>query len=203
MEIDDALITRELERIRVRHRIDSVLFVPRPPAVDVDEDLTTVGQVEVLFHSSGLLIRNGQPVLAYIRDHTSLGPNLDPKNCRRVHFTVCTALKSMKRRGRFERYRITNRQTNRYLVDVSYGWERTEEREAELYPCQYCLGNVEYQGFRYEMPGNEKRSILNNFDAKELFGLLRRRLTQFSEQNSRLRRETRQGQAGYIAKRLS
>lgn len=203
MEIDDAVITRELERIRVRHRLDSVLFVPQPPAADVDEDLTTVGQVEALFHPSGLLIRYGQPVLAYIRDHTFLDVNLDrvnldPKKCRRVHFTVCAALKSMKTQGRFERYRITNRQTNRYLVDVRYGWRRTEEREAQLYPCQYCLGNVKYQGFRYEMPGNEKRYILNNFDAEELFGLLRTRLTQFREQNSRLRRATRQAKLAVL-----
>lgn len=198
VQIDDALVCRKLERIRVRHGLDPVAFVPRPAQEDVDEDLTTFAQVEGLFHPSGLLVRDGQPVLAYIRDHTSLGAYLDPGKCRRVHFTVCTALKSMKKQGRFERYRITNRQSNRYVVDVSDGWGQTRERETELFPCQYCLGNIEYQGFRYEMPGNEKRFILENFDAKELFHLLGRRLTRFSEQNSLLRRATKRAKSATL-----
>ena len=174
MKIEDVLISQELERIRIRHGLDPVPFEPTPPVVDIDEDLTDIDQVERLFHASGLLVRDGRPVLAYIRDHTSrpLGPYPQPEQCNKVHFTVCNALKSMKTRGRFERYRVTSRDTNRYLVDIGAAWGRAEEREILLHPCQYCLGIIKYQQFDYEMPGHQKKYIVENFDVKELFGLL-------------------------------
>lgn len=195
MRIDDATITRQLEQVRKRHGLDVVPFAPKPPDVSVDEDLTTIDEVEGLFHPSGLLVRGGQPVLAYIRDHTFLDSVLDPAHCRRVHFTVCRALENMRRQGRFERYRITNRQTNRFVVDVG---SRGRIEETKLFPCQYCLGNVRYQNFHYEMSAGEKRFILENFDVKEVFTLLRRRLTKFREQNASLLRATKNAKSAAL-----
>lgn len=198
MRIDDATITRQLEQVRKRHGLDAVPFTPQPFVVNIDEDLTTIDEVKDLFHPSGLLVRAGQPVLAYIRDHTSLDSVLDPVRCKKVHFTVCATLKNMKTQGRFERYRITNRQTNRYLVDVGTAWGRIEERETKLYPCQNCLGNVKYHNFRYNMRGDEKRFILESFDVKEVFTLLHRRLKRFREQNALLRQATRNTKSAVV-----
>lgn len=193
MRIDDAAITRRLETIRLRHGLNLTPFIPQPPDVNIDED---IDRVENLFHPSGLLVRNGQPVLAYIRDHTSsFVSDLAPAQCRRVHFTVCATLDNMKSQGRFERYRITNRKTNRYLVDARTAWGETEEREIKLYPCQHCLRNIKYRNFNYTILKGEKSLILENFDVKEVFPLLRRSLTRFHEQrfheqNAVLRRAT-------------
>ena len=191
MRIDGTAIAKQLENIRVRHRLEPVTFIPGPEHVSIDEDLTTGVQLEALFHDTGLLVQGGQPVLAYIRDHTFLGPYLDPQQCRKVHFSVCAVLKSMKTQGRFERYRVTNTDTNRYSVDVRVGWDRTEERDVVLHPCQYCLGNVQYHGFDYRLPGHRKREIVENFDAKELFSAARRRLTAYWEPNARLGEATK------------
>lgn len=183
MRIDDTAITGQLEKIRTRHGLGLGEFVPGSSNLDIGEDLSTQAEVEALFHDSGLLVRGGQPVLAYIRDHTSFGPFLNPQQSRKVHFTVCAALKSMKAQGRFERYRITNGETNIYVVDVRVAWNRTEEREVGLHPCQYCLGNVKYRGFDYRLRDHEKRAIVENFDAKELFSAARKRLAKYWEQN--------------------
>lgn len=200
MRIDDRRVTRQLERVRKRHGLDVVPFAPKPLDVNIDEDITTIDEVKNLFHPSGLLVRDGQLVLAYIRDHTSLDSVLDPVRCKKVHFTVCTTLKNMKTWGRFERYRITNRQTNRYVVDVN-AWGRIEEREVKLYPCQYCLSNVKYHNFHYGMRGDEKRFILKSFDVKEAFFLLRTRLTRFREQNALLSHATRNTKSAMVPSR--
>ena len=191
MRINDSGITTQLKQIRERHGLGVGQFVPRFSDVEIGEDLNSKGQVEALFHPSGLLVRDGQPVLAYIRDHTSFGPYLDPQQGRKVHFTVCAALKSMKTLGRFERYRVTNKETNRYLVDVSNAWGRTEEREMRLYPCQYCLGNVTYRNFRYNLPDREKRAIVENYDAKDFFTLARTTLATYWEHTMSLTQATK------------
>ncbi len=189
MRIDEDVISAQLEKIRVRHGLDLTPFIPY--RLDIGKDLTTREQVKSLFHSSGLLILDGQPVLAYIRDHMSFGPDRSPEEYRKVHFTVCSTLKNMKTLGRFERYRITNKETNRYLIDVSIAWDRTEEREVKLYPCQNCLHNLSYNNFHYALSYREKRDIVEGFDAKEFFSLARIRLTRFWQKNVSLGQATK------------
>lgn len=191
MRIDDSGITTQLEQIRSRHGLGVGEFVPRSTDMEINDDLNTGGQVEALFHPSGLLVRQGRPVLTYIRDHTSFGPYLDPQQYRKVHFTVCAALKSMKTLGRFERYRVTNRENNRYPVDVRIAWDRIEEREVGLHPCQYCLGQVRYRDFHYTLPEREKRAIVEDFDAKEFFALARKLLVRYWEHNVSLSHATK------------
>ena len=188
MVIDDAPVTRRLARIRKHHGLHLEPFVPRAP--DIDKDLTTI-EVEGLFHPSGLLIDKGQPVLVYIRDHTSFDTFLDPEQCRKVHFADCRTLKSMRGQGRFDRYRVTNRQSNRYLVDVRGSDWQPVEREVKLYPCQNCLTKVNYEGFNY-LPREKKMLIRNNFDAEKLFPLLRRRLYEY---NAQLRKVTKRSKS--------
>lgn len=192
MVIDDVPITRQLAWIRKHHGLRLEPFFPRPP--DIDKDFTGIA-VQGLFHPSGLLIDKGQPVLVYIRDHTSFGTYLDPEQCKKVHFTDCSTLKSMRAQGRFERYRVTNRQTNRYLVDVRGKNWKTIEAEAKLYPCQNCLANVNYQGFIYYMSHRKKMLIRNNFDAEKLFPLLRKRLYEY---NARLRKVTKRAKSATL-----
>ena len=171
MKIDDGAITARLTALRRKvGGKDWQGFIPRPPVERVDADLT-FEQVEDLFDLSGLLIHNGQPVFAYIRDHLIGGPRQFPHEGKRIHFTVCGTLRDMKKKGRFERYRVTSRNDNRYLVDVKEGW-RDVEREEPLFPCRYCLANLRYQCFSLTSPGPVKQKIVEKFDAKEAFDFL-------------------------------
>ena len=172
MRIDDEGITNKLKEIRRKVGGKRVEFIPRPPETRVDKDLELIQDVEGIFHPSGLLIHNHRPVFAYIRDHTVGGRFDHPRDRKKIHFTVCTTLQNMRQQGRFQRYRLTNRDDNHYLIDVRQGWGKPREQEVRLFPCQYCLGNVRYRCFNYRMEKSAKGKIVEHFDAKEAFDLL-------------------------------
>ena len=153
-----------------------------PPEPARDQDIATIEELEEGFHESGLLVYGGRPMLVYIRDHTVMTPNpLVPERCRKVHFTVCAALKGMERKGRFERYRRTGSDANSYVIDVSDGWRGSREKKVRLLPCQYCLGNARYAGFyRAAMTRGERRRITQEFDAKIMFRIMKKHLLEWS-----------------------
>lgn len=170
-------ITDKLTKVRESMGAQYVPFVPN---IEIDETLPAGSSIEVLFHPSGLLVRRGRPVVAYIRDHTFgvLSPN--PVHRKKIHFTVCATLKSMKRQGRFERYRVITRDDNRYPVDIGTPkWGIYKEVTVSLYPCQYCLGNVGYKCFHVGLSQAQKQEIVKSFDAKEAFSLLRQQFSIF------------------------
>ena len=178
MKIESEAITEQLEKIRVQLGGERVLFIPVCAPIEIDEDLPPDAEISELFDDSGLLIYKGQPVFAYIRDHTVGDFSLHPAELRKVHFTVCQTLQQMEKQGRIERYRVINRDSNRYPIDIMER-SRAVEKQVQLYPCQYCLGNVGYRCFRYEMPKEERRKIVKEFDAREAFPLLRQQFSMF------------------------
>lgn len=188
MKIDDKMVTKRLNDICRQIRATRKEFTPPPPAGRVDADLPTLDAVASLFHPSGILIHEGRPVFAYIRDHIWGEYPGDPAERKKLHFTVCQTLVSMKQGGRFERYRLTNRDDNRYLVDVRGGFERTRELDGQtLYPCKHCLANVGYHCYRVDMALREKDKIVREFEAKEAFRLLWQQFDIFRRQTARLR----------------
>ena len=189
MKIDSKAVTERLEAIRDEVGAARKEFVPLPPSGRVDKDLPTVEAVEALFHPSGFLIHAGRPVFAYIRDHIWGEYSSDPEDRKRIHFTVCNTLVSMKHGGRFERYRLTNRDDNRYLVEVggAYG-ERSRELDGQiLYPCRHCLANVAYHCYRTNLHEREKGKIVRAFEAKEAFRLLWQQFDIFRRQTAGLK----------------
>ena len=149
-----------------------------------EADIESPDDLRELFHQSGLLVSGGRPVLVYIRDHIVMTPNpLTPEACRKVHFTACQALHRMDAAGRFERYRRTMSESNIYVIDVSSGRGVVSEVRTRLYPCQYCLGNARYMGFFYTMSKQERRRIVEAFDARVIMEILRRHLRRFSERD--------------------
>lgn len=149
-----------------------------------EADIESPDDLRELFHESGLLVSGGRPVLVYIRDHIVMTPDpLTPEECRKVHFTACQALHRMDAAGRFERYRRTMSESNIYVIDVSSGRGVVSEVWTRLYPCQYCLGNARYLGFSYTMSKQERRRIVEVFDARVIMEILRRHLRRFSKRD--------------------
>ena len=194
MKIDDTAITARLTEIRLKVGGRDLRFTPRPYPERIDDKLEGKS-VTSLFHPSGLLIQDGRPVFAYIRDH--IGHFADsPYDRKRIHFTVCQTLTQMKTAGRWERYQVTNRDDNRYLVDVSIGWNNSKERLVTLYPCQFCLGRVGYRCFDYmTMTQKQRLAIVESFDAKTALDLLWQHFDIFRQQVGSLRLAT--SPAGY------
>ncbi len=182
IKIDDQGITARLSKIRQRVGGKQVEFIPPAPRERIDMDMDSE-RVEDLFHSSDLLIRNGQPVFAYIRDHTEFDSYsiLSPLQCKKIHFTVCRTLRNMKQQGRFERYRVTNRKDDRYDIDITKGWGDSEVRQVKLFPCQNCLAKSGYHCFDYSMETSVKRKIIEQFNAKEALNLLWQQFSVFKK----------------------
>lgn len=182
MKIEGGAITDQLEEIRIRLGCARFPFVPALAPIEIDEKLPQGTEINALFDESGLLVYKGHPVFAYIRDHMSShiygDSSLNPVDLKKIHFTVCKTLKQKKKQGQIDRYRVINRDSNRYPIDIKEG-SRTVEKQVQLYPCQYCLGNVGYQCFRYEMPKEEKLAIVREFDAREAFPLLQQQFSVF------------------------
>ena len=190
MKIDNKTVTERLEAIRRQVRAVRKEFIPPPPSGRVDGDLPTVETVEALFHPSGILIHAGRPVFAYIRDHIWGEYPSDPAGRKRLHFTVCNTLVGMKKKERFERYRLTNRDDNRYLVDIGGAWGERSSRELDgqiLYPCKYCLANVAYHCYHINLNERDKDKIVREFEAKEAFRLLWQQFDIFRQQTKALK----------------
>lgn len=190
-------IIRDLRSIRKKVGADLVDFpFDRMP---IDDDLTSILEVEALFHPSGFLMDRGMPVFVYIRDHTESG-YLSPQNARKIHFYKCRKLQEMKQQGKFEqRYRKTNRDDNRYLIDVKRwtGKGAEKEKEVVLYPCQYCLAAVSYQCFHPRMISDEKDKIVRKFDAKVAFALIRQQFEIFRQEVENRKLSSANIPAGY------
>lgn len=181
--INDKKITAELEKIRRKIGAPKVPFVPQPYPEDIDFTPKNIQEIRDIFHPSGFLIKNGHPVFAYIRDHTQ-GLVDNPWGRRRIHFTVCEKLEYMRRIDRFDsRYRVTNRDDNRYEIDHARGTARVE-----LYPCQFCLAELNYQCFKIFSSGSSERGkIIIGFDAKEALNLIREHFDVFRLETRELR----------------
>ena len=173
MKINDREITERLEEICRQLGIN-----PR-----VDMDLKTPEAVESLFHRSGFLIHEERPAMVYIRNHIHITEEeyqKGPDERRKLHFTVCEALKRMHNEGHAHKYRLTNRDDNRYVVDRPGGRELDGEK---LYPCQLCLANVGYRDFNSSM---SPMAIVRAFDAKKAYRLMRQHFDIFRQERVEL-----------------
>ena len=181
--IDDSAISDRLQSLRESVGVQKAQFHPnRFQIVDV---IIPANEVEALFSPSGLLVRDNRPVFAYIRDHTekTLWEWGGPDAMKKLHFSVCRTLLDMKAQGRFERYRVTNATSNKYVVDVREG-----EREVLLYPCQNCLNKVGYRCFSYKYTPKAKRlEIVREFNSQEAMDLLWQCFDLFRQEVSSLR----------------
>lgn len=111
----------------------------------------------------GLLSYQGRQVLLYIKDHGfSVQLAIDnPREGRRFHVADCTTLKSMREKGRFERYVATNDTSGLFLISGD-----GVEGKAALKVCQNCLKSLNYKGLS---SGGNRLDILNKFDMAEFF----------------------------------
>ena len=170
IKINDAQITNKLTQIREKLGLAPANFIPSPLDERIDSPVSP-DEWDEIFHPSGLLISNGQPVFVYIRDHT-IGEHSTPQERKKIHFAVCGTLSDMKRTGRFEsRYRRTNRDDDKYAITIiRYG--RPHEIEENLYPCQNCLKAVDYRCFKQLDDSKQRRRIVESFRAKDALELL-------------------------------
>lgn len=183
MQRDVKFIVRELEEILQRIGGGRVEYVPHGFDIAEEKDLNSAAEVEELFHASGLLIYLQNPVFIYIRDHT-VGTYSNARERHKIHFSVCSTLRKMKKEGRFGRYRRTTRVNDVYLIDVDARPGQEGVREVPLYPCKHCLAEVDYLCYKAAHDQDGRQRIVEEFKAREAFDFLRQQFALFESETS-------------------
>ena len=149
----------------------------------IDQPIDDIDIVGDTGSQTGMLVQGNHPVFVYIRDNTAAPIGATAEEYRRLHFTWCVALQKMKDDNRIERYQVTNREDDRYRIDLP----GQVEREEFLKPCKYCLEKTKYGEFRFYMSREEKDQIVKEFCAKDYMRYSR----DVSYTNSKLRNESK------------
>ena len=118
----------------------------------------------------GLLSVKGRQVLLFIPDHGFKVEDAiaDGAVGKKFHIAHCRTLEEMKRRNRFERYKVTNNLSGVFEV---YGYNDTRQEitgEARLAVCKNCLNLLNYKGAANGTAAN-RNDIVNTFDIGEFF----------------------------------
>lgn len=113
-----------------------------------------------------MLTYKGEQVILYIKDTRSDRYTLEhePEKSRRFHVAECETLETMRHKGRFERYVVTNRMDGLFLVDwLEKDTRERGETEAALKVCKNCLKAINWRGYensedRLELAGDRRQS---------------------------------------------
>jgi len=118
--------------------------------------------------SGGLLSYKGRQILLYIRSHDGKvqAALADGKKGNKFHVADCKTLQTMRSRGRFERYVVTNKLDGSFHIEGK-DWKTgaQEEGEARLWVCQNCLKQLNYKGANYGGAYEQAK----DFDIEEFF----------------------------------
>ncbi len=127
--------------------------------------LPTLKDVET---HNGLLSYKGRQILLYIQDHGGKAQDAlnDGQKGNKFHFADCQALQTMRARGRYERYVVTNRLDGEFFISgVDWKTKRDVEGHARLWVCRYCLKALNYKSATH---GNTLE-LAKHFDIGEFF----------------------------------
>lgn len=117
---------------------------------------------------NGLLSYKGRQILLYIQDHGGKAQDAldDGQKGNKFHVADCKTLQTMRERGRYERYVVTNRLDGEFFITgVDWQTRRPVEGEAHLWVCRNCLKLLNYQSAGY---GSSYQQALN-FDIGDFF----------------------------------
>lgn len=142
--------------------------------VQLRTDLATgieIDLAEVDTDFGGLLTYKGEQILLYIMDTRQDRETLlyDKKKARRFHFFNCNVLQTMREKGRYDRYVVTQRNDGKFRVFATDPMSReTEELEAHLGPCKVCLKELDYRGYTDALK-RQRKAIWSDFTIDDLF----------------------------------
>ena len=166
-----------------RWKLGSSTLNPREQILIALQEGIEIELSEVDVAPGGLLTYQGEQIILYIKDtHKSEEVNLYyPEESTRFHLADCQTLRDMKRKGRFERYIVTQRQDGKFKVDwKDFDTGAMGEVEAELKVCKNCLTSLNYNNYKDKK--TERNTIWVDF---AIDGFLRNYSTFFPSKPSR------------------
>lgn len=153
----------------VRPNFSVKLGLPAPDPIDdglgkgIEVDLS---QIDV---DDGLLSFHGRQVLLYIQDQgTKVSAVLENGSLgTKFHVADCRTLKSMRERGRFERYVAINDLSSGFFISGIDSFDQTPKQgTTRLDVCKNCLKDLNYKGYD---SGARKGEVFRGFTIEEFF----------------------------------
>ena len=189
-----------LDRLRTRMGAEKSLWTPGATQLDPREEIRVQLQsgIEITLDDvdpgpGGLLTYKCEQVILYIKDTRSDRYTLEhePEKSRRFHVAECETLKTMRHKGRFERYVVTTRMDGKFLVDwLDKDTRDRGETEAALKVCKNCLKAINWRGYehaegRLELDGGRRQSKSEIWSGFEISQFLLEFSTFFHDRPSR------------------
>lgn len=151
--------------------VEFVFNIEQVPLDPIDKELTD-GGIEVPFSDinfeTGLASYQGRQVLLYIRDHGGRVSDAlqAPENGNKFHVADCSKLDEMRKKGRIDRYIVTNNLSGTFHI-TGEDWQTRQsiEGKAKLNVCKLCLGHLNYKGYNNKPKG----PIFKSFSISEFF----------------------------------
>lgn len=146
------------------------------PIEPIDKQLNEGLEVnfEDIEFETGLASYQGRQVLLYIKDHSYnnkiYGVLDDGSQGNKFHVADCEMLERMRKKGRFDRYVVTNKLDGLFVVSGTDN--RTNELiqgETKLNVCQYCLESINYQKFSSLKRGAPRKTFVQGFHLADFF----------------------------------
>lgn len=146
------------------------------PIEPIDKQLNEGLEVnfEDIEFDTGLASYQGRQVLLYIKDHSYnnkiYGVLEDGSKGNKYHVADCTKLEEMRRKGRFDRYVVTNKLDGCFPVSgKDSSTNEIIEGETNLNVCQFCLEGINFRKFASLKRGAPRREFVQNFKLADFF----------------------------------
>ena len=153
----------------------------KPVAVSVSEPVRPIDPIDIALEkgitlpdlkdvetTNGLLNYKGRQILLYIQDHGGKAQDAlnEGQKGNKFHVADCKTLQTMRARGRYERYVVTNRLDGEFFITgLDWQTKRPVEGDANLWVCQNCLKALNYKGAMHA----STRQLAQSFDIGEFF----------------------------------
>lgn len=133
-------------------------------------ELQSLDELRVL--ADGTLAYKDRRVLLYIRDVPNYGRRGRDELLPKFHVSNCQKLRDMRAQRRFfSRYVVATRDDGKFQINLTQ--DRGEPRTSfeELRVCQYCLSEIRYENFSYNLARATRAKIVSAFSVKRFFEL--------------------------------
>ena len=168
--LEQAVRTMGAEQIQFDITSD---IVPMEP-LDIKLNQGFEVNFEDIDFDTGLASYEGRQVLLYIKDH-SYGNKIhkvleDGSVGNKYHVADCSKLEEMRRKGRFERYVVTNKLDGLFSVSGTDTFTNEHiEGETRLAVCQLCLKGINYIKFTSLKTRDDRLRFAKNFNLADFF----------------------------------
>ena len=118
----------------------------------------------------GLLSVKGRQVVLFISDHGYYidAALEDAVKGRKFHVAECVTLDEMRKKNRFQRYKITNNLSGDFPIFGTSKSGNAVEAVSRLKVCQNCLKSLNYKGFNV-VASSERRAQVDTYSLEEFF----------------------------------